>query len=238
MRATISRSLEGGGVGFVVGQAIRDRWGWLEALLCCRVIVSSASGPSHCGLKVSEERLVGIRCCSVFSGVKLPMQAPRCFCCHTRETDLRLTAGFWLHCEKRTDSDTFHLSRTSLYILYISYISYISYIRPFLVVVLQQRHVKNVTINIAGSVGQTHAQNLTRSGGKRFAIHSMGSTNGTTRPVTRHCDSQIYARNPKGPVERDLICQARAEVLSTCSHEIPKTVPGGQGLSVADDRVG
>ena len=48
-----------------------------------------------------------------------------------------------------------HISYTSR-----TYISYISYIRPFLVVVLQQQHVKNVTINIARSVGQTHAQNL------------------------------------------------------------------------------
>ena len=53
-----------------------------------------------------------------------------------------------------------HTSRTSrISRTYISYIhlvhtsrTYILYIRPFLVVVLQQRHVKNVTINIAGSV--------------------------------------------------------------------------------------
>ena len=107
---------------------------------------SASALQGYCGLKVSEERLVGIRCCSVFSGVKLPMQAPRCFYCHTKEADLRLTTGFWLHCENRTDSDTFHLSHTSSYLLYISYI------RPFLVVVFQQRHMKNVTNNIAGSV--------------------------------------------------------------------------------------
>ena len=83
---------------------------------------SASALQGHRESKVSEERLVGIRC----------------------------------------DSDTFHLSHTSsypTYILYILYISYIhlvhfvafSYTRPFLVVVLQQGYVKNITINIAGS---------------------------------------------------------------------------------------
>ena len=47
-------------------------------------------------------------------------------------------------------------------------------------------------------------------------------------------DGQIHAYNPKGPAERDLTCQARAEGLSACSHEIPKTVPGKPGLGVED----
>ena len=80
--------------------------------------------------------------------------------------------------------------------------------------------MKNVTINIARSIGQTYARNLTRFGGKRFAIHSMDSTNSTTKLITQHCDSQIHARNLKGPAGRDLICQARAEVLSAYSHKI------------------
>ena len=48
------------------------------------------------------------------------------------------------------------------------------YIRPFLVVVLQQQHVKNVIINIAGSVGQTHAQNFRGPVERNLsAIHSL-----------------------------------------------------------------
>ena len=127
VRATKSRSLEGGRDSSVIGPVIvgGDCWGWPEVLLRCRAIVSR--GYQRRGL-VSEERLIGIRCCSVFSRIKLSMQAPRCFYCHTRKTDLRLTAGFWLHCENRTHSDTFHLSHTSSYLLYILYISYVSYI--------------------------------------------------------------------------------------------------------------
>ena len=53
--------------------------------------------------------------------------------------------------------------------------------------------------------GQIHARNLIRSGGERFAIPSMGRTSGTIKPLTRHCDSQIHARNPKGLAEGDLL---------------------------------
>ena len=49
-------------------------------------------------------------------------------------------------------------------------------------------------------------QETQRSGGKRFAIPtSMG------RISNLPDDSQIYAHNLKGPAERDLLCQARAE---------------------------
>ena len=44
------------------------------------------------------------------------LQAPRR---SARETNLWLTADFWLYCENRTDSDTFHLSHTSSYLSYI-----------------------------------------------------------------------------------------------------------------------
>ena len=33
----------------------------------------------------------------------------------------------------------------------------------------------------------------------------MSHISGTIEPVTGHCDSQIHARNPKGPAERDLL---------------------------------
>ena len=39
----------------------------------------------------------------------------------------------------------------------------------------------------------------------------------TGKPFTGHHDSQIHARNPKGPAERDLTCQARAEGFYQCS---------------------
>ena len=47
--------------------------------------------------------------------------------------------------ENCTNSDTFYLSHTSLYL------SYTLYIRPFLVVMLQQQHVKNVTVGVGVS---------------------------------------------------------------------------------------
>ena len=90
-----------------------------------------------------------------------------------RQGDRSLATCRLLALENHTDSDTFHLSHTSLYVLYILYI------RPFLIVVLQQQHVKNVTIDIAGSVackffnGQIYAQNLIKSAGKKFAIPSI-----------------------------------------------------------------
>lgn len=79
----------------------------------------------HCESKVSKERLVGKKCCSIFNGVELPMRAPRCFCFHTRKTDLQLIAGFRLHCKDCTDLDTIYLSHTSSYFSYLLYISYI-----------------------------------------------------------------------------------------------------------------
>ena len=149
MRVTRSCSLEGGGVGSVVGQDIvgGDCQGWPEVLLRCKAIVSrSRRGWSeallHCGAKPSW--VEGIR----------------------GETGRDKVLPYILY--------ILYIS----YILYILYISYISYIRPFLVVVFQQRHVKNLTINIAGSIGfngQIYAQNLTRSSGERFAITSMSS---------------------------------------------------------------
>ena len=118
---------------------------------------------------VSEERLVGIRCCSVFSGVelplvKLPMQAPRrslrqedrspatCRLLAPLKTVLTRIPSICLilpHTFRTSHtSRTSRTFRTSCNILvHLTFL----YTRPFLVVVLQQRHVKNITINIAGS---------------------------------------------------------------------------------------
>ena len=106
-------------------------WRWPAALLfgiarpSCqksnplRVTRSAFTLRNYCGSKVSEKRLVKIRCYLVFSRVKLPIQTPQCFSCYTRKTNLWQTASIQLHYENYTDSDTFHLSHTSSYLLYI-----------------------------------------------------------------------------------------------------------------------
>ena len=42
----------------------------------------------------------------------------------------------------------------------------------------------------------------------------MDSTNGSTKPITQHCDSQIYALNLTGPLERDLLYVTVVELES------------------------
>lgn len=100
-------------------------------------------------LQTLEKRLVRIKCCLIFSGVELLMQALLYFCCYNKETNFWLIAGFWFHYKNYTDLDIFYLFCTSLYYLYILYILqilfisyifyysciYISYICLFLVVV-------------------------------------------------------------------------------------------------------
>ena len=48
----------------------------------------------------------------------------------------------------------------------------------------------------------------------------------STKPVTGNRNSQIHARNPTGPAERDLLCHKPSlKVFSACHHKIPKAVP-------------
>ena len=57
---------------------------------------------------------------------------------------------------------------------------------------------------------QIYTRNLAKSGGERFAIPSMShSMQGMLSNLP--LNGQIYARNPKSPTEKDLLCQARAE---------------------------
>ena len=103
-------------------------------------------------------------------GVELPMQAPRCFCCHTRETDLRPKGGRLLtplqkpYCPKylptriphtSCTSCTSRISRTSHTVLIPGRVAVFSYTRPFLVVSCSGSDTRKIsqTNIIAGSVG-------------------------------------------------------------------------------------
>ena len=122
VHATSSHNLKGGGIGAVVA--------WMSWAIVCSLRLLEVTGNTsllwgYYRLKISEEKLVEIKCCLVSNKVKLKMvQSTKCglpnaLC--VRKTDFRPLAGFWLHCKDRTNSDTFCLSCTSSYILYHSY---------------------------------------------------------------------------------------------------------------------
>ena len=69
--------------------------------------------------------------------------------------------------------------------------------------------------------GQTYAQNFIRSSGKRFAIHLMGSTSNTIRPVIWHYNSQ----------NRRWCLHCRRRVGSNCNW-VKKWYWGDQDLDV------
>ena len=97
--------------------------------------------------------------------------------------------------------------------------------------------------------GQIHARNLTRFGGERFAMPSMGHSMQTVL-LNPSVDGQIHVCNPKGSggkrfailslcpqsiaksmhvtpqVRRKEICYVTSQrmILSTCSHEIPNSI--------------
>ena len=105
---------------------------------------------------VSEERLVEIRCYSVFSEVKLPIvELPLQVLRHSLRqgdrfpTTCRLLAPLKT---KLTRIPSICLVLPHTFLIHLVHLVAFSYTRLFLVVVLQQRHVKNVTNNIGGSI--------------------------------------------------------------------------------------